>query len=49
MGVFTYRNAYIANEPDESRGVESATFPWVFGYEEKIKIAGGGDANVVGD
>ena len=47
--VFTYRNAYIANEPDESRGVESATFAWVFGYEEKIKIPGGGDENVVGD
>lgn len=47
--VFNYRNAYIANEPDESRGTESATFPWVFGYEEKIKIPGGGDENVVGD
>ena len=47
--VFKYRNARIINEPDESRGVESATFAWVFGYEEKIKIPGGGDENVVGD
>lgn len=47
--VFNYVNSYIMNEPDESRGVESATFPWVFGYERKVKIPGGGDENVIGD
>jgi len=46
--VFTYTNAFIADEPDEQRGSESTTFAWVFAYEAKIKIPSSGDVNVVG-
>jgi len=33
-----YQNAFILGEPDESRGVESATFDWVFGFEKKTNV-----------
>jgi len=46
--IFSYTNAFILNTPDESRGTESATFAWTFGYERKVKIAPAGDSNIVG-
>lgn len=30
---FYYSNAYIATEPDETRGTESTTFAWQFNFE----------------
>lgn len=42
-----YRNAYIQTEPDETRGVESATFTWVFLFEDVEKIPSI-DQNLVG-
>lgn len=31
--TFYYTNAYIATEPDETRGTESTTFAWQFNFE----------------
>lgn len=31
--VTNYQNLFILTDPDESRGNESATFDWVFGFE----------------
>lgn len=45
--VIIFKNAFILAEPDESRGVESATFAWVFGYEDKESKVPGKLTNVV--
>ena len=48
--VFTYTNAFIMTEPDESRGTESAIFPWVFHFETFVKTTSDPlTANVVGN
>jgi hypothetical protein len=44
-----YVNAYITTEPDEARGTESATFGWVFEFEEKIPEPVAEPANLVGN
>lgn len=46
--VFYYKNSYIASEPDESRGTESATFTWVFNFEKVTHVPVLTDNNVVG-
>jgi len=33
----TFQNAFITTEPDETRGTESATFSWVFAFENVQK------------
>jgi hypothetical protein len=33
----TFQNSFITTEPDESRGTESATFSWVFAFENVQK------------
>ena len=43
-----YLNAFIASEPEEARGTESNTFPWVFHFESKQVIPSAGTKNIVG-
>jgi hypothetical protein len=45
--TFQYTNAFLMTEPDESRGTESATFPWVWMFERVDKVPQPGNANVV--
>ena len=45
--VFYYKNSYIATEPDETRGTESATFTWVFNFEEIAKTVSA-NQNIIG-
>lgn len=45
---FYYKNSYISAEPDETRGTESATFTWVFNFEE-VEHAPATVSNVVGN
>ena len=33
----TFQNSFITTEPDEARGTESATFSWVFAFENVQK------------
>lgn len=45
--IMFFKNSYISTEPDETRGTDSATFTWVFNfedYEKTISI----DQNIVG-
>ncbi len=44
----TWKNAFIQTIPDRSRGVESTTFAWVFGFEDFANEAVETLANVVG-
>ena len=46
--VFYYKNAYIATEPDESRGTESTTFSWVFNFES-VEHTVSANENLVGN
>lgn len=46
--VFYYKNAYIATEPDETRGTESATFTWVFNFEAVTHVTTNSSQNVIG-
>lgn len=45
--TFFYKNAYIATEPDETRGTESTTFTWVFNFED-VEHSISADQNIVG-
>lgn len=47
--TIVFVNAWIMTDPDESRGTESATFPWVFGFEKVVKKSAANDLNVVGN
>jgi len=47
--TLVYQNAYITTEPNETRGTDSATFEWVFGFENFVKTPSLGNANVVGN
>lgn len=47
--AWTYLNMFILTEPDETRGTESATFTWMFGFERVDKVPALGDVNVVGN
>lgn len=42
-----FKRAFILGEPDESRGVESATFAWVFGFEGRESVTPDNLTNVV--
>lgn len=44
----TWKNAFIQSIPDRSRAVESATFAWVFGFEDFEHEAVETLTNVVG-
>jgi hypothetical protein len=33
--VINFKNSFIITEPDATRGTESATFTWVFAYEDR--------------
>ena len=46
--VTTYVNAFIMSDPDETRGTESATFSWVFGWENVVRAPNVNDQNLVG-
>ena len=46
--TWQYTNAFIMTEPDESRGTESATFPWVWGFERVDKVPRQDNQNIVG-
>ena len=46
--TINYQNMFILTEPDETRGTESATFTWVFGFEKRNALPALGDDNVVG-
>lgn len=45
---YTYSNAFITTEPDESRGTESATFTWVFAFENLSRNDNESPSNLVG-
>ena len=45
---FTYQNAYITVQPDETRATESSDFTWVFNFE-KIERTVSEDQNLVGN
>ena len=47
--TLVYQNAYITTEPNETRGTDSATVEWVFGFENFVKTPALGNANVVGN
>jgi len=47
--VTTYKNTFIMTDPDESRGTDSGTVAWVFGFETKSVTPASGDLNVVGN
>ena len=48
--VFVYNNAFIMSEPEETRGTDSTTFTWIFGFETFAKTAVPSlTANIVGD
>lgn len=44
---FFYTNAYISTDPDETRGTDSATFTWVFNFED-VEHTVAIDNNIVG-
>jgi len=44
----TYKNAYIVTDPDETRGIESGTFTWVFQFESLSRDDNENPANLVG-
>lgn len=44
----TYKNAYIVTDPDETRGIESATFTWVFQFESIERDDNEAPDNLVG-
>lgn len=46
--TIVYKNAFIENEPDEVRALESQTFAWVFGFEARIHSPAPNDQNIVG-
>jgi hypothetical protein len=46
--VVTYPGMHIAKEPEESRGVESAVFSWVFNFERRRKAPDTSQSNIVG-
>lgn len=43
-----FRNAFIMTEPDLSRGTESTTFTWVFGFEDRYQEPVNPVTNLVG-
>lgn len=47
--VANYQNMFIMTVPDESRGTESATFAWVFGFESKAPVPIANPTNLVGN
>ncbi len=47
--VTNYKNMFITNQPDESRGTESATFAWVFMFEAKNTDEVVNPTNIVGN
>lgn len=46
--TINYQNMFILSEPDETRGTESSTFTWVFGFEKRNALPALDNANVVG-
>lgn len=44
----TFENAFIMQEPDMTRGTESATFTWTFGFENVTKTVPQTLQNLVG-
>jgi|GEM_PF-6547415 len=47
--TMVYQNAHISTQPNETRGTDSATFEWVFNFENFSKLPALGNANSVGD
>lgn len=45
--TFFYKNAYIMTDPDETRGTDSATFTWVFNFED-VEHTVSIDQNIIG-
>lgn len=46
--VVNFLNAFITTDPDLTRGTESATFAWVFGFEDVQKEPVANLTNLVG-
>ena len=46
--VVNFQNAFITTDPDLTRGTESATFTWVFGFEDVQKDPVANLTNLVG-
>ena len=46
--VVTWKNCFITSDPDVTRGTESATFTWVFGFEDVAKETVDPLTNLVG-
>lgn len=46
--VVTWGNSFITTEPDLTRGTESATFTWIFGFESVEKTTVDPLTNLVG-
>lgn len=46
--TYFYKNAFVQTDPDETRGTESATFTWVFMFEDVEHASGPEDENLVG-
>ena len=47
-GVINWANSFITTDPDLTRGTESATFTWVFGFESVEKTTVDPLTNLVG-
>jgi hypothetical protein len=47
--TLVYQNCYITSDPNETRGTDSATFEWVFAFENFVKTPSLNNANVVGN
>lgn len=46
--TMNYKNMFMLTRPDETRGTESATFTWVFGFESIEDQPNVSNANAVG-